>query len=117
MSRTLGKNLEPCMRENGEIMMRMNVDPVVLCLDDIVWDLAIEFESYGHELKEIKRMTKKELKKNLKYLAQYRSYNYDGRESPSWYWDDKATAHFELIKFEVELLVLKWFPKFKGEQE
>ena len=115
MSQKYGKNLVPCMRQNGEIMMRINVEPVVLSLEDIVWDLSIEFDE-SNEIDEIKKITKKELKRKLKFIAQYRAYNYGGREAPN-FWTTEGEQRFEAIKFETELLVLKWFPNFKGDLE
>lgn len=115
MSKKYGKNLVPCMRQNGEIMMRINIDPVVLTFEEIVWDLSVEFDELM-EIDEIKKITKKELKQKLKFLAQYRSYNYDGREAVN-FWSTEQERRFEAIKFETELLVLKWFPNFKGGLE
>jgi len=107
MSRIYGKNWEPCLRENGKVMMRVNPEPVILDLDEIVDSLtyrAFDYAQYG----EILSSNKKQLKEMIQSIANDFSYLHSGYELS--YHDDDAA--WELYHSRIKAHVIKHFPEF-----
>ena len=107
MSRVYGKNWQPCMRTNGKVMMRVNPEPVILDLEDIVNSLtywSFDFAEYD----KIISSNKTQLKAFIQQIANYYSYNYDGYELS--YHDDDAA--WELYHSRIKAHVIKHFPEF-----
>ncbi|QDP51860.1 MAG: hypothetical protein GOVbin4206_27 [Prokaryotic dsDNA virus sp.] len=67
-----GKEWEVCMRRNGSIMMKVNVDPVIMDRDTCI---SVLYDSVSWKENEvIKTMKKKGLKDILKQQARYLAY-------------------------------------------
>lgn len=111
MSKIYGKEFDPCMRTNNRIMMRINPDPVVLTLEEIVDDLtyrAFDYSEYG----EILASNKKQMKSIMKEIANYRAHNYDGHPLSYHFNDECWDKYWNQIKAHV----LKLFPDFEVKQ-
>lgn len=107
MSRSYGKNWKPCLRENGKVMMRVNPEPVVLDLNEIVDALtyrAFDYSEYG----EILSSNKTQLKEMIQSIANDFSYLQSGYEL-SYYHRDAA---WELYQSRIKAHVIKHFPEF-----
>lgn len=111
MSKIYGKEFDPCMRTNNRIMMRINPEPVVLTLEDLVDDLTYRAFDYG-EYGEILATNKKQMKAMMKEIANYRAYNYDGHEL-SYHNDDSSWHKYW---YEIQAHVLNLFPAFEVKQ-
>lgn len=106
MSRAYGKNWQPCLRENGKIMMRVNPEPVILDLDGIVNALtyrAFDYSEYG----EILSSNKTQLKEMIQSIANDLSYLH--HYELSYHNDDAA---WELYESSIKAHVIKHFPEF-----
>lgn len=111
MSKIYGKEFDPCMRTNNLVMMRINPEPVVLTLEEIVDDLtyrAFDYSEYG----EILATNKKQMKAILKDIANYRAYYLDGREICNHINDKCWDKYWNQIKAHV----LKLFPDFEVKE-
>lgn len=109
------RQFKPLMRMNNEVMMTINPDPVHLTIGDIVHDLTCMVGDSYHEIDALLMWTKKEMKKALKEIAQYRSYNYDGREWYHWEYGEANRREYDAIASKVRAKVLKVFPEFETE--
>lgn len=107
MSRIYGKNWQPCLRENGKVMMRVNPEPVILALDDIVDALTYRAFDYA-EYEEILSSNKTQLKEMIQSIANDFSYLQSGYELS--YHDDDAA--WELYHSRIKAHVIKHFPEF-----
>ena len=103
------RQFKPVMRVNNEVMMTINPDPVHLTLEDIVHDLTCGVND-STPLQELLMWTKAEMKKELRHIANYRAYNYDGRE---WFDPYDLSDGYEMISKAVRAKVLKVFPEFE----
>ena len=112
------RQYKPLMRMNNKVMMTINPDPVHLTIGDIVHDLTCMVGDSYHEIDDLLMWTKKEMKKALKEIAQYRSYNYDGREWGHYEYADLNRYEpnaYDKIASKVRAKVLKVFPEFETE--
>lgn len=107
MSRAYGKNWQPCLRQNGKVMMRVNPEPVILDLDEIVDALTYRAFDYA-QYEEILSSNKTQLKEMIQSIANDFSYLQDGYES-SYHNDDAA---WESYHFDIKAHVIKHFPEF-----
>lgn len=78
----LGRNFVPCMRTNGRVMMKIQVDPVVIDFIDLVEDTVAHIYDLEDAL-EFSNMSKKEVIKQLKSNAEYSLYNGYGSKEPN----------------------------------
>ena len=78
----LGRNFVPCMRTNGKVMMKIQVDPVVIDFIDLVEDTVAHIYNLEDAL-DFSNMSKKEVIKQLKSNAEYASYNGYGSKEPN----------------------------------
>ena len=118
--RNRGTEWKPCERVNGQMMMRVNIQPIVYDLTDIVQDLYSDLID-DKCLIDLALMSKKEIKNRLRTHAAYRAYNYD-REFSEWslYSDEehdydmnkKRKSAIETIK----KIVINNFPEFKDSE-
>ena len=107
MSLKYGKEFVPCLRTNGAMMMRINPEPVVLTLEDLVDDLtyrAFDYDEYG----EILASNKKQMKVMLKDIANYRAYNYEGYQL-SYHDDDEDWDRYH---HSIAMHLISLFPEF-----
>tara|TARA_B100000459_G_scaffold100388_1_gene57394 strand:+ start:1081 stop:1416 length:336 start_codon:yes stop_codon:yes gene_type:complete len=111
MSKIYGKEFDPCMRTNNRIMMRINPEPVVLTIQDIVDDLTYRCFDYS-EYQEILGSNKKQMKVMMKDIANYRAYNYEGYEL-SYHNDDED---WDRYWHEIYAHVMTLFPQFEVKQ-
>tara|TARA_R100000654_G_scaffold8144_4_gene19312 strand:- start:1323 stop:1664 length:342 start_codon:yes stop_codon:yes gene_type:complete len=102
---------------NNEVMMTIKPDPVHLTLNEIAHDLTCMVADAHFEMGELLMFTKKELKKHLKEIAHYRSYNYDGREFYHWEYESKKKEFYDELFSKVSAKVLKVFPEFETEAQ
>jgi len=65
-----GKEFIPCLYTNGQIMMKINIDPVVINLEELVLDTVSHFYDLDDAL-EFCTMNKKDVKKVLKSNAKW----------------------------------------------
>jgi len=107
------RQFTPLMRMNNEVMMTINPEPVHLTLKQIAHDLTCMVSDSWFEIDDLLMCSKKEMKKHLKEIAQYRSYHYAGREYVGLY-EEKS---YEETFSRIEAKVLKVFPAFKTEEE
>lgn len=112
MSKKYGKEFVPCMRTNDMIMMRINPDPVVLTLEDLVDDLTYRAFDYS-EYEEILATNKKQMKAMMKHIANYRAYNYEGHEL-SYY---NEYQDWDIYYNKIKAHLLKLFPDFEVKEE
>ena len=63
-----GKEFIPCLYTNGQIMMKINIDPVVINFEELVLDTVSHFYNLDDAL-EFCTMSKKDIKKVLKSNA------------------------------------------------
>jgi hypothetical protein len=113
---SLGRNFVPCERTNGRIMMKIQVDPVVLNFEDLVEDTVVHLWSLDDAM-EFSQLTKKEVIEVLKRNAEYAAYNgYGSKESEvlgSWY-DLNVEGYNLCIDLVAKKLKLV-FPQWKDE--
>lgn len=111
------RQYKPLMRMNNKVMMTINPEPVHLSLEDIVDDLTYLAFDYS-EKDEIMMMTKKELKRKLLDIANYRAYNCEGYDvsyhKVSNFGDDEV--EWEQVRAQMKAKVLKVFPGFETER-
>lgn len=107
MSRAYGKNWQPCLRQNGKVMMRVNPEPVILDLDEIVDALTYRAFDYA-QYEEILSSNKTQLKEMIQSIANDFSYLQSGYELS--YHDDDAA--WELYQSRIKAHVIKHFPEF-----
>jgi len=111
------RQFTPLMRMNNKVMMTINPEPVHLTLEEIVHDLTCMVSDSRFEIDDLLMWSKKEMKERLKDIAQYRSYNYDGREYHHWDYGANEERAYEETFSRIEAKVLKVFPAFKTEEE
>jgi len=112
----LGRNFVPTMRTNGRVMMKIQVDPVVIDFIDLVEDTVAHIYNLEDAL-EFSNMSKKEVIKQLKSNAEYASYNGYGSKEPnilqhSYYAteEDKKTYNIcvSIIAAKLKLVFPQW---------
>ena len=108
------RQFKPVMRVNNEVMMTINPEPVHLTLKDIVHDLTCMVHDSYFELDEFLMFTKKEIKDQLKEIAQHRSWNFEGRHWPGY---SAKGEVYETTSAKVKAKVLKVFPGFETEAQ
>ena len=108
------RQFKPVMRVNNEVMMTINPEPVHLTLKDIVHDLTCMAHDSYFELDEFLMFTKKEIKLQLKEIAQHRSWNFEGRHWPGY---SAKGEVYETTSAKVKAKVLKVFPGFETEAQ
>jgi len=119
--RNRGTEWKPCERVNGEIMMRVNVDPQIYSLTDIIVDLYSDL-SDDKCLLDLALMTKKQIKNLLKTHASYRAYHYE-RDIDNWsgiYSDEEYEYDMNRKRKSaiqsIKKIVVKHFPEFKDSE-
>lgn len=118
--RNRGTEWKPCKRVNGEVMMRVNVDPQIYNLTCIVQDLYSDLID-DKCLLDLALMSKKQIKHLLKRYASYRAYNYD-REFNEWslYSDEEHDYDMDRKRKSaiqsIKKIVVKHFPEFKDSE-
>lgn len=116
MSRRLGTEFKPCMRTNGKVMMRINIQPEVWAREDVVVAL---FDSYHfYETWEIASFTKKKVQQCLRNQAMKMAYNgeFDTYYSRQEIIDCQGEGSSLLDVWDcVEFVVDKFFPEFRTE--
>lgn len=110
------RQYKPLMRMNNKVMMTINPEPIHLTLNDIVHDLTCMVGDSYHEINDLLMWTKKEIKKVLKDIAEYRSYNSDGREWYHYEYGEENQRAYGAIASKVRVKVLKAFPGFETER-
>ena len=70
----LGRNFVPCERVDGTIMMKVQVDPMVITFSELVEDIVSHF--YGlDDVYQFVKMTKKDVIKAIKVNGEYAAYH------------------------------------------
>tara|TARA_R100001463_G_scaffold5694_2_gene19200 strand:+ start:4776 stop:5225 length:450 start_codon:yes stop_codon:yes gene_type:complete len=119
--RNRGTEWKPCERVNGEVMMRVNIDPIVYDITDIIVDFYSDLMDDGCLL-DLALMSKKQIKNELKRHASYRGYYYD-KGIDSWtgiYSDEEHDYDMNKKRKKaietIRKIIVKHFPEFKDSK-
>jgi len=119
--RNRGTEWKPCQRVNGQIMMRVNVEPIVYDLTDIVKDFYSDLIE-DKCLVDLALLSKKQIKNELRKHASYRAYHFD-REMDNYsgiYRDEEyeydMNRKIKSAIATIKKIIVKHFPEFKDSE-